>query len=444
MKASQWPVDDAVLRALLDATGDAYYAIRTAPDVAVEFVSDAVLTILGRPGTDFAENPELLKETVDPGSLVAVQALLATPAGQTADLDIASRHLDGHVVWTHHRARARRRADGSVVLEGAARDITALRQALEDLRKSEDRYRLLAENTSDFVMRTTPDRIIEFVSSSVTRVLGWEPADMVGRPTADFLHPDDQTVSHDLSQRLNQGESIYVNARVRCADGGYRWMAQNVHPIRDGTGAVIARTSGWRDVTAEVEAREALEESQRALHFLATHDPLTGLVNRRELVTRLEELPAGSDATPPVTTLLIDLDNLKTINDTHGHVVGDRVLADVAQRIHDQVRSGDVVARIGGDEFVVLLAGARPHDAAMQVADRIHEAMSRPVRVGDVLVATSVSIGLAHAEAGDDVEGLLNHADDALYQAKRTGRARSEVSSRGIPPTRLWPDEHSR
>ena len=78
---------------------------------------------------------------------------------------------------------------------------------------------------------------------------------------------------------------------------------------------------------------------------------------------------------------------------------------------------------------MVLLAGARPHDAAMQVADRIHEAMSRPVRVGDVLVATSVSIGLAHAEAGDDVEGLLNHADDALYQAKRTGRARSEVSS---------------
>ena len=100
MKASQWPVDDAVLRACWTRPATPTTRSGPPPDVAVEFVSDAVLTILGRPGTDFAENPELLKETVDPGSLMAVQALLATPAGQTADLDIASRHLDGHVVWT--------------------------------------------------------------------------------------------------------------------------------------------------------------------------------------------------------------------------------------------------------------------------------------------------------------------------------------------------------
>lgn len=440
MEASQWPVDEAVLRALLDATGDAYYVVRTHPDVAVEFISDAIMDIVGRSADDFAADPSLLRDIALPESREALEGLLTTEVGETVDVDLGARHADGHTVWTHHRARARRRPDGSVVLEGAARDISALRQAVEELRTSEDRYRMLAENTSDFVMRTRPDRTIEFVTPSVTRVLGWTPQELVGRRTSEFFHPDDRAASQELSERVNAGESVYITSRVRCADGSYRWMAQNVHPIRDDSGAVIARTSGWRDVTAEVQARQALEESRRALHHLATHDSLTGLVNRRELVERLDEMLSRGDPDTPVTTLLIDLDNLKPINDVHGHLVGDQVLTQVAARIADQVRTGDIVARIGGDEFVVLLAGARPEEAALQVADRIHEAMTQPMVVGDLEISGSVSIGLARARSGDDVEAVLHHADGALYRAKQTGRARSEVSVRDLTP----PDDHSR
>jgi diguanylate cyclase (GGDEF)-like protein len=149
-------------------------------------------------------------------------------------------------------------------------------------------------------------------------------------------------------------------------------------------------------------------------------------VNRPELLTQMDRLLSHSPRTgTQMGALFIDLDDLKAINDTYGHGVGDAVIVQVAERLRDQVRSGDLVARLSGDEFVVLLPAIHTIEDAERITEKMHAAVAEPMIIESTTVRVTVSIGVALATVGDRAERILELADRALYQAKRSGKART-------------------
>ena len=166
-----------------------------------------------------------------------------------------------------------------------------------------------------------------------------------------------------------------------------------------------------------------------SLRGAARRDPLTGLANRTRFWELLETMNAGKDE-PRVGVLYVDLDGFKAVNDAHGHQVGDRVLAEVAQRISAVLRPGDVVARLGGDEFAVLCPNLGDDASATAIAQRVVVALERPFAVGDVAVEIGASVGIAMARPGDlGADELIDAADRALYRAKDEGRGRWHLGS---------------
>ena len=192
------------------------------------------------------------------------------------------------------------------------------------------------------------------------------------------------------------------------------------------TVAVLVRQLlAFRDNAALVEQ---LRQHQLRLREQATHDTLTGLANRALFNETLdsETLDNATGAGEPVSAILIDLDDFKTVNDTLGHPVGDELLIEVARRLRTAMRPDDLVARLGGDEFAVLLPRSDARQAA-EVAARIVEALSPPVRLGDRELAANASVGVAERAPHDLPADLLRHADVALYTAKREGKGRFSV-----------------
>jgi len=187
-----------------------------------------------------------------------------------------------------------------------------------------------------------------------------------------------------------------------------------------------------RDITEE----RALK---RDLAYRASHDETTGLANARAWS---EEVSAERERRRPpgegLGVIFIDLDNFKHINDTHGHPVGDQVLAEVARRIRSVLRAGDVAARVGGDEFAVLLRGLSNVEDARAAAQRLADALAAPAMVEPVRAECQASIGLAYTEERDDVTALVRRADTALYAAKEQGKGRwVEYNTQQRRPARM-------
>lgn len=170
------------------------------------------------------------------------------------------------------------------------------------------------------------------------------------------------------------------------------------------------------------------KRSETRLAYLALHDPLTGLSNRTSLRDRLSSSLARAERSgEQLAVLFLDLDRFKAINDSLGHDVGDDLLVQVGRRLRASVRSFETVARLGGDEFVVVLEGLAGREGAEVVARRIIEAMEPDIELGEVTCRVSTSVGIALAEGGEDLDVLLERADQAMYQAKRAGRGTFQV-----------------
>jgi diguanylate cyclase (GGDEF)-like protein len=167
----------------------------------------------------------------------------------------------------------------------------------------------------------------------------------------------------------------------------------------------------------------ALERSQERLNHQATHDALTGLMNRAELMRTMAHLLRVRPPTATAAVLFVDLDSFKEVNDAEGHAVGDALLIVLAARLQGAVRPGDIVARFGGDEFVVVLARAT-EDEAIVVAERIIERCSEPVVAHDVRTRVGASVGITVLHGSADADAVLRSADAAMYDAKRSGRSR--------------------
>lgn len=272
-------------------------------------------------------------------------------------------------------------------------------------------YPKLLNLMMDAVFVIDGDNQIVFVSDACEALLGYRADELMGTPITDYMHPDDLAVTQASIARVMSGQP-HRDFRNRY-----------IH--KDGSTVHILWSARWskeegvrigvaRDVTA-------LRQAEEGLRFLAHHDPLTGLSNRSLLNDRLETaLRAAHRYRGSLALLFLDLNEFKSINDTHGHAVGDRVLCKIARRLEGCVRETDTVARMGGDEFVVLLTEIQSADAVSRKVEQIGTVMAEPLgtEFGEIS-APSCSIGVArYPEHGEDADSLLSYADSDMYRQK--------------------------
>jgi diguanylate cyclase (GGDEF)-like protein/PAS domain S-box-containing protein len=304
-------------------------------------------------------------------------------------------------------------ADG--VLDGAfvlINDITPRREAELALRLSEERLSKFMDASVEGIV-FHENGIITDANLPLQRLVGYGLAELLGRKTLDFVAPDQVPramemvakgleLSYESALVHRNGSRIPVEFIVRMVERG--GQPQRMVIVRD--------------------LRTALAQRARIQH-LAEHDPLTNLLNRHAFMERLAEQMGGSRSREKQGALLfIDLDHFKRVNDSLGHVAGDLLLQTLAQRLTALLRSSDLVARFGGDEFVCLLPGALQQSQVEDVAAKLLAALAEPVLLEGRPISVTPSVGIArypqHAATAAD---LVKHADEAMYQAKRQGRA---------------------
>ena len=311
----------------------------------------------------------------------------------------------------------------------------------DPLRISEERHRLLAEQANDVIWTMGLDGSITYVSPAVERMRGITQAEAMSQ-TLDQIHPpESQAVSlayfTRLYERMAAGlapEEFRGELEYYRKDGSTVWTEVQVIPHIAPDGQVVEILGVTRDISDrkrhEEELRQAREEAEAAnraltevnleLMRLATTDALTGAWNRRqfELVAAVEVAKAQRYG-QSMSLLMLDVDRFKAVNDEHGHLVGDQVLVELVERIGSRLRESDVLARWGGEEFIVLMPHATVDDA-MALAESLRLLVSSTAMAKDGTV--TCSIGVAEYVVGESMDAWLSRADRALYEAKASGR----------------------
>ena len=408
---------------MASSSGMMFFVLRVRPDVALEFVNNAPGTVLvgdrNESGSATDVDAASLLGQIDPDYADRLAEVLALPPGTDTQVELRWNRLDGLSTYGRGSIRSRQRPDGSVVIEGALADITELHEAETRLMNSEKRSRLLAENAWEVIWTMDLDGKITYVSPAVERMRGITPEEAM-RQSLDEIHPPESAASVADYYRqvfaaieagteppMFRGENEYYRK-----DGSIMTGELQVIPHVDTDGHVIELIGVTRDITE----RKTFEAE---LRNLAVTDTLTGVWNRRH---GTELLTADLSARRPgqaLSLLMLDIDHFKTINDTFGHQAGDHVLIEIASRLRRSLRGSDMVARWGGEEFVVLLRDCALPDA-LRLAEDIRAAIAE-LPFG-AMGSLTVSVGVAEARAGEDLTTWLERADQALYRAKRSGR----------------------
>jgi diguanylate cyclase (GGDEF)-like protein/PAS domain S-box-containing protein len=303
-------------------------------------------------------------------------------------------------------------------LIGVITDVTRYKETERALEASEARFRVLTESSLDLISVLHEDGRIQYQSPALRHLLGYEPADTVGKNVSDLIHQDDiETVRAALRRIIESRQSIEpVEFRIRHRDGMWRTfesLGTNCLANPHIHGVVF----NSRDVTD----RKVI---QQRIQHLAYHDNLTGLPNRSLLQDRLAHSIARAErSNRKVAVLFIDLDNFKNINDTLGHDVGDELLRQVSRRLSECVRLEDTIARQGGDEFIVLLDSLEDGRGASVVAQKILNSLRSAFILSGTEQHVSGSVGIAlYPEDGRDAQTLMKNADTAMFHGKGLGK----------------------
>jgi diguanylate cyclase (GGDEF)-like protein/PAS domain S-box-containing protein len=354
--------------------------------------------------------------------------LEGAPQAEALDVQMLDRHGNG--VWIRLASRATEFREQKALLTSIQNISTekAMRDALEH---GKLQTRVTLESISEGVVTTDCRGNIDYLNSAAEHLIGVRSADALGRNFASVVSLVDETdrkpISDPVSQALERGQRVSVGRRAilpSSLDGQEYSVDLNASPIRDISGSTIGAVVVLHDVTE-------IRGLTRQMSYQASHDALTGLINRREFERRLKESLGDARANDTAHILCyLDLDRFKAVNDTCGHTAGDNLLREVAGIIRDKVRDSDMVGRLGGDEFGMILLGC-PLDKARQISDDVVQAV-RDYRFvwRDRIFNIGVSVGMVEiTNQSGSLEDLVSAADSACYIAKQHGRGRVHVYS---------------
>lgn len=302
-------------------------------------------------------------------------------------------------------------------------DVTERQRAEDRLRESEERYRLLFERNLAGVYRTTVDGRVLDLNESLAAIFGYTREEMMQGSATD-VYFDEEERKRLVAALRKEKRLSNLEVRMRHRDGRQIWVLENMTLLEGPDGGVIEGTI--LDITGRKAAIDQIE-------YQAYHDVLTGLPNRLLFRDRISVALAHARRTQRMTAVMfLDLDQFKLVNDTLGHTVGDSLLQAIAERLVRCVRAEDTVARMGGDEFTILLSDVADGHAVRTVAMKVLEAVAAPVVVDghELFVTTSIGVAL-FPDHGVDAEALLKRADRAMYKSKDAGRNNFQFASRG-------------
>jgi diguanylate cyclase (GGDEF)-like protein/PAS domain S-box-containing protein len=339
-------------------------------------------------------------------------------------------HQDGTVTWINVSASPLLNDVGELEgIVGTFTDITERKHAEEELRRSENRYRLLAENATDVIYTLDMNQRVTYVSPSISRLLGYSVEEAFTKRMEDILTPDSYRMQVEKMKKnleiRNLSAPVTLQLKAIHKDGSIRDVEVTASFMLDIEGALLGILGICRDITERKRAEEALIEAHNALQHQATHDPLTGILNRRAILDILSrELARARRQHTGLVIGICDIDNFKKINDTYGHLVGDEVLCGLVRIMKNSLRQYDTLGRFGGEEFLLVTPGVKGNDAITLYQRLLSEVAENSLATKSGNVSITVSIGVKILTGEEHVEELLKAADDALYDAKNSGRNR--------------------
>ncbi len=353
-----------------------------------------------------------------------IESALAHPDEVVEDLDVDDRSLRLRVVPTW---------DGEhlVVAVASLEDVTSQRAAEASRIAAEGLFRAVFDGSPVPTAVVDLDGRFVQVNDALAMICARSADDLVGRGFAEITHPDDLAVDEEMLHEVRSGRrgGYQMEKRFLHPLGHEIWVELTVSAVRDAAGQISHFVSHVEDISGR-KALLGMGESSQDLAYWATHDHLTGLPNRRYLDGHLSaSLGPRRRADDRLVVLFLDLDDFKPVNDRYGHQTGDEVLRVIARRIRNAAREDELVARYGGDEFVVVTPRSRTASDVSLLAERILGAVRTPiVGLADVAIEVGASVGIGHGTGDEEPGEVLRRADAASYRAKREGKGRVRQS----------------
>ncbi|MDO8786623.1 MAG: diguanylate cyclase [Sulfuritalea sp.] len=375
------------------------------------------------PSLGAPQGPSELRAVTHPEDWPRLRSTMRQAVEEGADHQLEFRVLrpDGSLRQVETTVHASRGDDGKVVaLTGTVQDITERRRTELALIDSAAQLRLFADNVPAMTVSLDENLRFLFANKRYAEFFGFDPADVVGRHLSEVVGEEAYREIEGYFAQALQGQTVTYERTRKLANGEPRYLEVNLLPHIGDQGKVLGCFVVTKDIT---EHKLAEERIQRVAH----HDSLTGLPNRLLFNDRLSQaINLAKRDSRQFALLYLDLDKFKPVNDTLGHTAGDELLQAVAARIRRQVRGSDTVARVGGDEFTVILSDVARREDAETVARKIIAAVVTPFQIGSekrrVEIGTSIGIALYPAD-GADAGALVKAADAAMYGAKQRGNS---------------------
>ena len=414
-------------RQIAENVREVFFMISAETD-EILYISPAYEEVWGRTCESLYEDPVSWLSAIHPDDSFKALATLETQfrTGDEFQEEYRIVRPDNSIRWVWVRAFPIRDTEGKVHrFVGIAEDITKRKKAEQALRESEEQFRLTFELAPIGMAITTLDGKFQKVNQALCDALDYSSDELLQLSFAHISHPEDWELHQSLEKKLAAGEESAFQIEKR-------HIAKNGRIVDTILKVVIVRNSQGKPLHFNNQIVDITERKQmeRQLIHDALHDSLTGLPNRALFTDRLEHelIRAKNQSDYLFAVLFLDLDRFKVVNDSVGHLIGDKLLVEIARRLENCVNPTDTVARLGGDEFTILLENITDISAATKIAQKIYQALTIPFHIEGYEIFTSASIGIALSSQGyEQPEDILRDADLTMYTAKEQGKARYEV-----------------
>jgi diguanylate cyclase (GGDEF)-like protein/PAS domain S-box-containing protein len=411
------PISGDLLRALVRVSPDLIAVVDATG--TLQYASPASEAMLGYADGELVGVSafDLVHPVDQVGALEGFASTISASDSRAVPLLVRLRHANGtwlatEIIGTNHLDDPE--IAGMVV---SIRDVSASMRTEDALRDSEERYRLIVELACEGICVVDANGRTTFANRALADLLGMTVNEILGGSLYDFIDESEREAAR--SRIVAHGDEALDEQDLQLVthDGRIVWARLHSSAVRQHDGTYLGSILFVTDVTERRELEQRLAEEAR-------RDPLTGVANRTELFEVLTPILQRGTLT---AALYVDLDGFKEVNDQFGHTLGDELLCSVAGRVRAAIRNVDTLARVGGDEFVVICGDLESTDEAIAIGSRIREVLGQPfgLAVGSVRIDSSIGIAFGRAP---DADSLLARADQALYRAKRKGRGRLEIS----------------